>query len=69
MNRLAAFAHIAGIVTVSMFVALVTHTPSFAPEAVESTVVAPPITASTYRPGQYLDEERAAHTSELPAQF
>lgn len=70
MNRLAIVARIAGIVTVSMFVVLVTRTPStpdlFAADAATNT---PATTASTYLPAQYADEERAAQTSELPAQF
>ena len=71
MNRLAAFARIAGLVTVSMFVVLVTRTPSAAPGAarVESPTVTPSNAAPTYLPAQYIDEEKAAHASELPAQF
>jgi hypothetical protein len=70
MNRLATFARIAGIVTVSMFVVLVTRTPS-TPHvlAVEAPTNAPAAAESTYLPAQYADEEKAAHDSELPAQF
>ena len=71
MNRLATIARIASLVTVSMFVVLVTRTPSAAPEAtrVESPTVTPSSAAPTYLPAQYVDEEKAAHASELPAQF
>lgn len=71
MNGLATVARIAGIVTVSVFVVLVTRTPS--PEIeitrVEATAVASANSASTYLPAHYIDEEKAAYTSELPAQF
>jgi len=70
MNRLATVARIAGIVTVSMFVVLVTRTPPtpdvFPAEAAPNM---PAAAASTYLPAQYVDEEKAAQTSELPAQF
>lgn len=70
MNRLATVARIAGIVTVSMFVVLVTRTPS-TPDVfpAETATNAPAAAASTYLPAQYVDEEKAAQTSELPAQF
>jgi len=70
MNRLATFARIAGIVTVSMFVVLMTRTPS-TPDALpgEAPTNAPAAAGSTYLPAQYVDEEKAAHASELPAQF
>ena len=70
MNRLATFARIAGIVTVSMFVVLVTRTPPapdpFLKEAATNTAAA---SVSTYLPAHYVDEEKAAQASELPAQF
>ena len=71
MNRLATVARIAGIVTVSVFVVLVTRTPSPATEIarVESTAVPSADSVSTYLPAHYIDEEKAAYTSELPAQF
>ena len=73
MNRLATFARIAGVVTVSMFVVLVTRTPSMSDairaEAGTSTPAAAASTSSTYLPAQYVDEEKAAQASELPAQF
>jgi hypothetical protein len=70
MNRLATFARIAGIVTVSMFVVLVTRTPSthHVPTA-EAATNAPAAPESTYLPAQYVGEEKAAQASELPAQF
>jgi len=70
MNRLATFARIAGIVTVSMFVALVTRTPS-TPDLFHADVAsnARAATASTYLPAQYVEEEKAAQASELPTQF
>jgi hypothetical protein len=70
MNRLATFARIAGIVTVSMFVVLVTrtpHTPDALP-AIASTN-APAAAGSTYLPAEYVSEEKAAHATELPPQF
>ena len=68
MNRLATFARIAGIVTVSMFVVLVTRTPStlHVPTA-EAATNAPAAPESTYLPAQYVGEEKAAQASELPA--
>ena len=70
MNRLATFARIAGVVTVSMFVVLVTRTPS-APNMLpaKAATSASASAATTYLPAQYVDEEKVAHASELPAQF
>jgi hypothetical protein len=70
MNRLATFARIAGIVTVSMFVVLVTrtpHTPDARPATASTNV--PAATGSTYLPDEYVSEEKAAHATELPPQF
>jgi hypothetical protein len=71
MNRLATFARIAGIVTVTMFVVLVTRTPAATPETTRGVqpVGTSADAGSTYLPAQYIDQERAAHASELPAQF
>lgn len=71
MNRLATLSRIAGIVTVSVFVVLVTRTPSMpdVPPAEASTSTPPTSATSTYLPAQYVDEEKAAQASELPAQF
>jgi len=70
MNRLATFARIAGIVTVSMFIVFVTHTPS-ASDALpaKAPTSAPAAAGSTYLPAEYVNEEKAARASELPAQF
>ncbi len=70
MNRLAAFARVAGIVTVSMFVVLVTRTPPTRDVLPAGTATSTPLSVeSTYLPAQYAAEERAAQASELPAQF
>jgi len=72
MNRLAAFARVAGVVTVSMFVVLVTRSPSVAVEAapsVESKAEVRNDVASSYLPAQFFAEEKAARSSELPPQF
>ena len=71
MNRLATSARIAGIVTVSMFVVLISRTPASTPgelTAEAETSIASDV-SSTYLPAQYVDEEKAAQASELPAQF
>jgi len=70
MNRLATFARIAGIVTVSVFVVLVTRTP-FTPDMVpaKAATSTSATAAAAYLPAQYVHEEEAAHASELPAQF
>ena len=70
MNHLATSARIASIVTVSMFVVLMTRTPP-APDVLSAEAVTntPAAMASTYLPAQYVDEEKAAQASELPAQF
>ena len=70
MNRLATLARVAGIVTVSVFVVLVTRTPStrdvlHAEAPTDSRAAAAP----TYLPAQYVEEEKAAQASELPTQF
>jgi hypothetical protein len=71
MNRFANFARLVGVATVSMLVVLATHTPAPAPQAarVDSPAWAAASAAPTYLPAQYVDEERAAHAAELPAQF
>ena len=72
MNRLATFARVAGVVTVSMFVALITRTPEAQRESALADTAAThaaPNAAQSYLPAQYVNEERAAHSSELPAQF
>jgi len=71
MNRLATFARIAGVVTVSMFVVLITRTPAAQSDSalVEMPTHAAPNDAPSYLPAQYVNEERAAQGSELPAQF
>ena len=70
MNRLATTARVAGIVTVSMLVVLVTHTPSTRDALPAETATSTPAAVeSTYLPAQYADEEKAAQASELPAQF
>ena len=70
MNRLVTSARIAGIVTVSMFVVLVTRAPStLESPSVEAMTSAPATQASAYLPAQYADEEKTAQASELPAQF
>ena len=70
MNRLVTSARIAGIVTVSVFVVLMTRAPStLETPSVEAMTSAPAMQASAYLPAQYTDEEKAAQASELPAQF
>jgi hypothetical protein len=71
MNRFATFARLAGIATVSMLVVFVTRTPASMPETagLESATASVAHPAASYLPAQYVEEERAAHASELPAQF
>ncbi len=70
MNRLATFARVVGVVTVSMFVVLVTRTPSPRDALPTETATSTPVSVeSTYLPAQYADQEKAAQASELPAQF
>jgi len=70
MNRLATLARFAGIVTVSVFVVLVTRTPPTlnSPHAGAPTNSGA-AAASAYLPAQYVEEEKAAQASELPTQF
>ena len=70
MNRLATLTRVVGIVTVSVFVVLVTRTPSTRDVLpIETAMIMPATAEPSYLPAQYADEERAAQASELPAQF
>ena len=72
MNRLATFARVAGIVTVSMFIVLAIRTPSSGAGAMRAepfAAAATPNAATLYLPAEYIEEENAASASELPAQF